>query len=87
MIEAALAKLEASLTRQLDISVKELREENHTLKLDMERGWARFEKAMLELENRMEKRINHTLYMNITVLGALIAIVGAITTFSHYFLH
>ena len=41
---------------------------------------------MLKLENRLEKTINRNLYATISILGGLIVVMGAVSTFAHYFI-
>ena len=47
----------------------------------------RFALEMKALENRLEKSANRNLYATVTILGALIMIVGAVATFAHSFMH
>lgn len=79
MIEATFARF--------DKSMMEFKEQHHDFLLRLERDDARYAKQMLELENRLEKTIHHSVYKTITVLGALIVAVNAIAAFAHYFTH
>ena len=47
----------------------------------------RLEISVKELENRIDQRFVHHMHMTISILGTLIVIVGAVSTFAHYFIH
>ena len=46
----------------------------------------RLEVSIKELENRIDQASTRSMYTTISILGALIVMVGAVTTFAHYFI-
>ena len=45
------------------------------------------EKELHQLDKNIQSTGSRTIYMTVSILGALIAVVGAAATFTHYFVH
>lgn len=94
MIEATFqrfdSKFEATLkemkeqTHTLD---KRLEERTHTLDKHLEERTSILNKQLNEQIHSLEKEMHHSESRIITALGALIVLVGAIASFTHYFAH
>lgn len=83
MVEAALSRFDAR-THELG---ERFSERTNAMDKRFAERTNRFEIEMKEQENRFEKAANRSLYATVTILGALIVIVGALATFAHSFMH
>ena len=72
MIEAALQRFD----ERTRASEREFREATHRLEVELHR-----------LDKNIQNTGSRTIFMTVSILGALITVVGAAATFTHYFVH
>jgi hypothetical protein len=79
MIEAALQRFD----ERTRASEKEFNEALHRF----DERTRVLEKELHQLDKNIQSTGSRTIYMTVSILGALIAVVGAAATFTHYFVH
>jgi len=83
MIETTFQRFEAR-TREIAKGTEVLKQ---SLENNLSVYRAHHDKEFLQLENRVEKAINRSMYSIVSILGGLIVTVGVIATFAHSFFH
>jgi Skp family chaperone for outer membrane proteins len=90
MIEAALQRFDER-TRTSEKEFKEILlrfdERTRTSEKEFKEATHRLEVELYRLDKNIERTGSRTIYTTVSILGALIAVVGAAATFTHYFVH